>query len=227
MASSALVELPQFKGRPGWEFTDLSGLDLAAYERVAPDGSAVAELLFALDDPDHLPDGVLVTTLEAAPAELIERHLGSLVSAEADVFVALNDAGVRGTRVRLRAAGRRRRVADLAALRSGAHRDAAQPADADRRRGGRPGRGLGAVPLGRRPARRRLQRRHRADRRRQRAAALRVRPGPVGEELDLRRPARGDRPRRPLWTGSRSASAPRRGTCAWRRASAARAPTPG
>ena len=28
------MELPTFKGRPGWEFTDISGLDLAAYERV-------------------------------------------------------------------------------------------------------------------------------------------------------------------------------------------------
>jgi Fe-S cluster assembly protein SufD len=96
LASSAIA-LPQFKGRPGWEFTDLSGLDLAAYERVAPDAAGAAEPLFALDTPDSLPDGVLVTTLEDAPAELIERHLGSLVSAEADAFVALNDAGVRGT----------------------------------------------------------------------------------------------------------------------------------
>ena len=31
-----LIELPTFKGRPGWEFTDISGLDLAAYERVNP-----------------------------------------------------------------------------------------------------------------------------------------------------------------------------------------------
>jgi Fe-S cluster assembly protein SufD len=97
LASSALVELPRFKGRPGWEFTDLSGLDLAAYERVAPDQSAVAEPLFALGGSGQLPDGVLVTTLEAAPAELIERHLGSLVSGQDDVFVELNDAGVRGT----------------------------------------------------------------------------------------------------------------------------------
>jgi Fe-S cluster assembly protein SufD len=96
LASSAIA-LPQFKGRPGWEFTDLSGLDLAAYERVAPDAAGAAEPLFALDTPDSLPDGVLVTTLEDAPAELIERHLGSLVSGEADAFVALNDAGVRGT----------------------------------------------------------------------------------------------------------------------------------
>jgi Fe-S cluster assembly protein SufD len=96
LASSA-VALPQFKGRPGWEFTDLSGLDLAAYERVAPDDAATAEPLFALDALDELPDGVLVTTVDDAPRELIERHLGSLVSAEADAFVALNDAGVRGT----------------------------------------------------------------------------------------------------------------------------------
>ncbi len=96
MASSTIA-LPQFKGRPGWEFTDLSGLDLAAYERVAPDEAAVAEPLFALEPPAPLPDGVLVMTIEDAPAELIERHLGSLVSAEADAFVALNDAGERGT----------------------------------------------------------------------------------------------------------------------------------
>ena len=41
---------------------------------------------------------MIVTTIEAATAErpaLIERYLGSLVSAEDDVFVALNDAGVR------------------------------------------------------------------------------------------------------------------------------------
>jgi Fe-S cluster assembly protein SufD len=30
--ASATVELPAFKGRPGWEFTDLTGLDLEAYE---------------------------------------------------------------------------------------------------------------------------------------------------------------------------------------------------
>jgi Fe-S cluster assembly protein SufD len=95
--ASSTIELPQFKGRPGWEFTDLSGLDLPAYERVAPDEGAAAEPLFALEGGQELPDGVLVTTIEQAPADLVERHLGSLVSAEADAFVALNDAGVRGT----------------------------------------------------------------------------------------------------------------------------------
>jgi Fe-S cluster assembly protein SufD len=93
------IELPQFKGRPGWEFTDLSGLDLAAYERVAPGQATPAgEPLFALGGAgQELPDGVLVTTVQEAPPELIERHLGSLISGEDDAFVALNDAGARGT----------------------------------------------------------------------------------------------------------------------------------
>ncbi len=91
MAELAL-ELPTFKGRPGWEFTDLSDLDLAAYERVAPESDAAdAEPLWELE-PASLPEGVIVGTLDEAPAHL----LGSLISAEDDVFVALGDAGVRG-----------------------------------------------------------------------------------------------------------------------------------
>jgi Fe-S cluster assembly protein SufD len=95
LASSAL-ELPQFKGRAGWEFTDISGLDLAAYERVLPASDGAAEPLFTLTQ-EALPDGVLVTSLEDAPAEIVQRHLGSLVSADADAFVALNEAGARNT----------------------------------------------------------------------------------------------------------------------------------
>jgi len=95
-ASAPVVELPTFKGRPGWEFTDISGLDLAAYERVAgPDGDGAAEPLWELPEPE-LPDGVVVGTLDDAEnRELIERHLGSLVSGDDDAFVALNDAGAR------------------------------------------------------------------------------------------------------------------------------------
>ena len=90
------IDLPTFKGRPGWEFTDISGLDLAAYERVGADGAAGAELLWELAAP-ALPDGVIVSTLDAPEHQaLIERHLGSLVSSD-DVFVALNDAGVRAS----------------------------------------------------------------------------------------------------------------------------------
>ena len=83
------LELPQFKGRPGWEFTDISDLDLAAFERVAPDAGPGPAPLWDLEEP-QLPDGVLVTTIEDA------KQLGSLLSGDDDVFVALNDAGVRG-----------------------------------------------------------------------------------------------------------------------------------
>jgi Fe-S cluster assembly protein SufD len=93
LGSSAAVELPTFKGRPGWEFTDISDLDLAAYERVAPsvsedaltNGSGLWELQSGVR-----PDGVLVTTLEEA-----NEKLGSLLSPSDDVFVALNEAGER------------------------------------------------------------------------------------------------------------------------------------
>ena len=48
-----------------------------------------------MPEPDGLPDGVIVGTLdEPAHQELVRRHLGSLVAAD-DVFVALNDAGLR------------------------------------------------------------------------------------------------------------------------------------
>jgi Fe-S cluster assembly protein SufD len=93
------LELPQFKGRPGWEFTDISALDLAAYEPVSSSEDAVADLLFDVPGADApLPDGVIVTTIgEAAElhGELLRRHLGSLIGAGDDVFVALNDAGFR------------------------------------------------------------------------------------------------------------------------------------
>jgi Fe-S cluster assembly protein SufD len=93
----ASSQLPQFKGRPGWEFTDLSGLDLTAYEPVSaaePDAVASAEPLFDLAEPGALPDGVIVTSIADAAAEhgeLLRRHLGSLVSAD-DIFTTLNDA---------------------------------------------------------------------------------------------------------------------------------------
>ncbi len=90
MASSA-IELPTFKGRPGWEFTDISGLDLAAYERVLPGGSPAGEPLFeGLQPAQQLPAGVTVGTLEQRPAQL-----GSLLRGEDDVFVELCEAGPR------------------------------------------------------------------------------------------------------------------------------------
>ena len=85
------LELPTFKGRAGWEFTDISSLDLAAYERVAPAASGGVAPLWSLDTPS-LPDGVIVGSLDEAP----DAVLGSLIAAQDDPFVALNDAGERG-----------------------------------------------------------------------------------------------------------------------------------
>ena len=101
-AGQADVVLPHFKGRPGWEFTDISGLDLAAYEPVTSYDDAAAsvpEPLFEVPDSDAaLPEGVIVTTIGDAAdehGELLRRHLGSLIGPGDDVFVALNDAGFR------------------------------------------------------------------------------------------------------------------------------------
>jgi Fe-S cluster assembly protein SufD len=103
-SSPVALELPQFKGRPGWEFTDISGLDLAAYQPVtgrepAPGedvvaGARAAEPLFSVPTSETLPDGVIVTTIEEAArdhAELFQRHLGSVVTAD-DIFTMLNDS---------------------------------------------------------------------------------------------------------------------------------------
>ena len=84
------LELPQFKGRPGWEFTDITGLDLASYERVVPEADGAASALWQFEAPG-LPDGVVVGELDQAA-----QQLGSLIGPDDDVFVALNDAGVRG-----------------------------------------------------------------------------------------------------------------------------------
>jgi Fe-S cluster assembly protein SufD len=94
-ALSAELELPQFKGHPGWEFTDISGLDLSTY--AAANGEPVPEgvpLPFAGIPMTEPPAGVIVTTIvEAAEqhSELVEKHLGSLVEPD-DLFTARNEA---------------------------------------------------------------------------------------------------------------------------------------
>jgi Fe-S cluster assembly protein SufD len=108
--------VPEFKGVAGWEFTDISKLDLDAYE-LANGGDAgaverVTELFGELDaaarltqidavglatDQD-LPAGVIVAPLEYALTEhpeLVNRHLGRIVSRE-DAFTARNRAGFQG-----------------------------------------------------------------------------------------------------------------------------------
>jgi Fe-S cluster assembly protein SufD len=97
---SNTLELPSFKGRPGWEFTDISGLDIEKYEPTSANGheSGTADGLFSLPEAEP-PAGVIVSTIEQAAEEhpeLIERHLGSVVSDEDDFFVARNEAAFRG-----------------------------------------------------------------------------------------------------------------------------------
>jgi Fe-S cluster assembly protein SufD len=115
-ALSASLDLPQFKGNPGWEFTDISKLDLSAYAPAGAGEAAAAERAEALFRglespivltqvdastvavPEDLPAGVTVTSLERAAAEqpeLVERHLGTIVT-EQDAFVARNEAGFAG-----------------------------------------------------------------------------------------------------------------------------------
>jgi Fe-S cluster assembly protein SufD len=90
-SATVLPELPSFKGIPGWEFTDLSKLDLDAYppaESAAPPG----ERLFADFEGDH-GDAIVMPLDEARDAhpELVERHFGTVVSSD-DPFVARNEA---------------------------------------------------------------------------------------------------------------------------------------
>jgi Fe-S cluster assembly protein SufD len=114
-ARSATLDLPQFKGRPGWEFTDISTLDLAGYvpspreggdRLTAPQPMFEPDALASLTQVDGgevvrggaLPDGVVVCSLEQAASEhreLVARHLGTVVDGD-DVFVARNDAGFAG-----------------------------------------------------------------------------------------------------------------------------------
>src|SRR5205823_2432492 len=114
---AAELDLPRFKGRAGWEFTDLAKLDLASFAAAAPgegDAAAVERVQTLLEAPEgaiHLgqvdgrvldggtDDGLLVLPLTLAVEshpELVEQHLGEVVDAGADVFTALNDAGWTG-----------------------------------------------------------------------------------------------------------------------------------
>ncbi len=91
------LPLPDAKAK-GWEFTDLSGLEIDAYDFAEAEAEITA------------PEGVTVLPLAEAAAsheELVRERLGSLVPIE-DPFVARNEAGwrdgvlvhvARGTRV--------------------------------------------------------------------------------------------------------------------------------
>jgi Fe-S cluster assembly protein SufD len=106
LAEVTALELPTFKGRPGWEFTDLSRLDLSAFSAPAEgDLGAVPEGLFSfegthLDQVDGtvsegaaVEDGPVVLPLSVARErhpELVEPHLGRVVTSD-DVFTRWNE----------------------------------------------------------------------------------------------------------------------------------------
>jgi Fe-S cluster assembly protein SufD len=78
------LPLPDQKAK-GWEFTDLSGLDLGAYEAASPQAQIVGA------------EGATVVSLADglnSHSQLLEEQLGSLVGIE-DPFVARNEAGWR------------------------------------------------------------------------------------------------------------------------------------
>ena len=119
LASARELSLPGPKVK-GWEFTDLTGLDLAAYEPAEPsdavepargalaipegaegltqvDASIVSEVSAA--SGNGRPDAPLVMPLDAAAArfpELLREHLGTIVAGANDPFVTINDAGWSG-----------------------------------------------------------------------------------------------------------------------------------
>ncbi len=112
------LELPHPKAK-GWEFTDLSDLDLDAFEPAAggdgataesaeailpaPDGSIFLRQVDSLTLGTELPEPsgngkpsepTVMPLADAAVRypELVEEHLGSVVPSEGDVFVARNES---------------------------------------------------------------------------------------------------------------------------------------
>ena len=117
MPTSELT-LPTFKGRPGWEFTDISALDLSRFSDVAPPADEAWSVEFEtpiLETPDGatelaqvdgafsegiaVADGPVVMPLSLAlerHPELVEPHLGTVVGADTDGFTQANAQGWHG-----------------------------------------------------------------------------------------------------------------------------------
>jgi Fe-S cluster assembly protein SufD len=94
-STAVLPELPSFKGVPGWEFTDLSKLDIDSYPP-APASDEPVEPLFSGFDGDH-GEAIVVPLADAMRehADLVDPHFGSVVSSD-DPFVARNEAALGG-----------------------------------------------------------------------------------------------------------------------------------
>jgi len=63
-ALSASLDLPQYKGHPGWEFTDISALDLGAYAPASAGDAGAAERAEALFQ--GLADPYVLTQVDAS-----------------------------------------------------------------------------------------------------------------------------------------------------------------
>ena len=93
-SASPVVELPTFKGRPGWEFTDLSELDLEAYAPAPVAREGGAGELWSLEDPE-LPAGVAVhvdgdrTTVTVARNVVLQQPI-SLTAVQAESGTLVN-----------------------------------------------------------------------------------------------------------------------------------------
>jgi Fe-S cluster assembly protein SufD len=109
LAEAATLELPKFKGRSGWEFTDLGDFTLDAWDP-APAGGTDFTASHLLEPPagaielvqvDGASDagaaaehGAVVLPLSVARErhpELVEPHLGTIVP-DGDVFTVLNSS---------------------------------------------------------------------------------------------------------------------------------------
>jgi Fe-S cluster assembly protein SufD len=108
LAEVTALELPTFKGRPGWEFTDLSRLDLSAFAPVdggdleaipeglftgVPEGTRLDQVDAAVSEGAAVEDGPVVLPLSVARErhpELVEPHFGRVVAAD-DVFTRWNE----------------------------------------------------------------------------------------------------------------------------------------
>ncbi|MDQ5808462.1 MAG: SufD family Fe-S cluster assembly protein, partial [Actinomycetota bacterium] len=111
MADWQTLSLPQHKGVPGWEFTELRNFDLASFPKAGPGESAYPAVVFEDPPADAIrlsqvdsafarvepatAEGPLVMPLSQAVeehGELVDRYLGTVVPVEDDPFVARNAA---------------------------------------------------------------------------------------------------------------------------------------
>jgi Fe-S cluster assembly protein SufD len=112
LADWATLPLPQHKGTPGWEFTELRNFDLASFPKADAEGERIEipEPVFAAPEgsvaltqvdaawqrvEEATVEGPLVMPLSQAVeqhGDLVDRYLGTVVPVDDDPFVARNAA---------------------------------------------------------------------------------------------------------------------------------------